>query len=195
MRITTGSAKGRQVPLPKGATVRPTSDRVKQALFNILGPGGLQGWNALDLFCGSGNLGLEALSRGASMAAFCDQDRRCVEQARDLAQSFGLDAEGRCLYIAQEASVALARLARESRRFHLVMIDPPYQSEAGPKALSSPLWPQLLHEGAWLIYEHETHKPLPATPGLALVRQASYGSTSLAFYQPLAAPSAVESAP
>jgi 16S rRNA (guanine(966)-N(2))-methyltransferase RsmD len=183
MRITTGIAKGRQVPLPKGAAVRPTSDRVKQALFNILGPGGLQGWHALDLFCGSGNLGLEALSRGADLAAFCDHDRRCVEQARSLAQAYGLDPQGRCLFLALDGLSSLERLRREGRRFHLALLDPPYQSEAGPRCLAWPHWASLLQADAWLCYEHETGKGPLAPAGLSLARQASYGSTSLAIYR------------
>jgi 16S rRNA (guanine(966)-N(2))-methyltransferase RsmD len=183
MRITTGMAKGRQVPLPKGATVRPTSDRVKQALFNMLGPGALHGWRALDLFCGSGNLGLEALSRGADMAAFCDHDRRCVEQARGLAQAFGLDSQGRCLYLPLDGLASLERLRREGRRFHLALLDPPYQSETGPRCLAWPHWASLLEPDAWLFYEHETGKALGLPAGLALARQASYGSTSLAVYR------------
>jgi len=183
MRITTGIAKGRQVPLPKGASVRPTSDRVKQALFNMLGPGGLQGMHALDLFCGSGNLGLEALSRGADLAAFCDHDRRCVEQARGLAQAYGLDAQGRCLYLALEGLASLERLRREGRRFHLALLDPPYQAEAGPRCLAWPHWASLLQPEGWLFYEHETGKDLKAPAGLELARQARYGSTSLSVFR------------
>jgi 16S rRNA (guanine(966)-N(2))-methyltransferase RsmD len=180
MRITTGIAKGRQVPLPKGATVRPTSDRVKQALFNILGPGGLQGMHALDLFCGSGNLGLEALSRGADLAAFCDHDRRCVEQARSLAQAFGLDGQGRCLYLPLEGLASLERLRREGRRFHLALLDPPYQSDIGPRCLAWPHWASLMQPDAWLFYEHETGKEPQVPAGMAMMRAARYGTTSLA---------------
>jgi 16S rRNA (guanine(966)-N(2))-methyltransferase RsmD len=156
---------------------------VKQALFNILGPGGLQGWQALDLFSGSGNLGLEALSRGVDGAAFCDHNRRCVEQARELVQAFGLDPQGHCLYLPLDALASLERLRREGRRFHLALLDPPYQAEIGPRCLAWPHWQELLHPEAWLFYEHETGKPAPVPAGLVPARQAVYGSTSLAVFR------------
>jgi 16S rRNA (guanine(966)-N(2))-methyltransferase RsmD len=186
MRITTGIAKGRQVPLPKGVELRPTSDRVKQAMFNILGPGGLEGWWALDLFCGSGNLGLEALSRGALGAAFCDRERRCVEQARSLCQDYGLDKEGRSLFMNLDAQASLARLAREGRKFNIVFFDPPYQSEVGPRLLKGTDWSELLLPQAWLILEHDSKAQPEVHPSLRLHRACRYGSTSLSLYHPAA---------
>jgi 16S rRNA (guanine966-N2)-methyltransferase len=180
MRITTGIAKGRQVPLPKGAEVRPTADRVKQSLFNILGAR-VQGAKVLDLFCGSGNLGLEALSRGARSCNFSDQDGRCVQSAQSLAGLFGLDhPENR--YQTRHAKMALSALQREEARFDLVFLDPPYKTDIGAWVISQGALDRILEPEAWVVLEHESRTPPPEAPGLNIIRVCRYGSTALAFY-------------
>src|SRR5918912_1696196 len=121
MRIIAGSRKGARIFAPRGAETRPTSDRVREAAFNLIGP--LDGATVLDLFAGSGALGLEALSRGAESAVFVDSDRdSCRTIARNL-EKLRLHGAVLCL----DALRALAAETAAGREYDLVLVDPPYQ--------------------------------------------------------------------
>jgi 16S rRNA (guanine(966)-N(2))-methyltransferase RsmD len=184
MRITAGAAKGREVPLPGGVALRPTSDKVKQALFNALGPA-VAGAEVLDLFCGSGNLGLEALSRGAKTVAFVDREAACLQSARSLASAWGLDPGGTCLYLRMEALQALEGFRRDGRKFDLILADPPYASGLAAGLLALPHLPSLLKPGAdsRLVLEHAAKEDLPAPPeGLEAGPRRTYGDTALSSY-------------
>src|SRR4051812_45808654 len=162
MRITAGIAKGREVPAPKGVDLRPTSDKVKQALFNLLGRL-VQEAAVLDFFCGSGNLGLEALSRGAASACFVDKDERCLESARSSVHRMGLDPGNRCDYIKADAVQALSGLAGARRLFSLVLVDPPYASGLSETLLLSPNLVAIVArgEGSRLVLEHDAKQDAP----------------------------------
>src|SRR5213595_1333779 len=120
MRIIAGSRRGARIFAPKGRETRPTGDRVREAAFNLLGPGAAEGATVLDLFAGSGAMGLEALSRGAARAVFVESETaacRAIDQNLERVRLSG--AEVRCEDVERY-------LARETRRFDLVFCDPPY---------------------------------------------------------------------
>ncbi len=122
MRIIAGSRKGARIFAPKGQAVRPTGDRVREAVFNLLGP--VEGLDVLDLYAGSGAMGLEALSRGAARVTFVESDRAATEViVRNLDK---LALEGATV-LREDAARKLAGDARSGRRYDLVLIDPPYR--------------------------------------------------------------------
>jgi 16S rRNA (guanine966-N2)-methyltransferase len=183
MRITSGLAKGRIVKAPKGVELRPTEERVRQALFNILMPA-LPESRFLDLFCGTGAVGLEALSRGAAFCAFADRESRCLKSAQEHLALFGFPGE-QAEFLRAEYSQALARLSGKKPGFDFVFVDPPYDSPMGLDALRLLGELAILNEapGARAILEHPTKSAVPEAQGaLRLLRQYPYGNTTLSFY-------------
>ncbi len=122
MRIIAGSRKGARIFAPKGHEVRPTGDRVREAIFNLVGP--VDDMEVLDLFAGSGAMGLEALSRGASQVTFVEADRAAAEMIVRNLEKLGLDD---ATVIRDDAARKLAADAAAGRRYDLVLIDPPYR--------------------------------------------------------------------
>lgn len=185
MKITSGTAKGREVKLPPGVELRPTSDKVKQAMFNALGPA-VSGAVVLDLYCGSGNLGLEALSRGAAKACFVDVEARCLESARESAGRFGLEPEKKAAFVCADAFSALRRLRGEGWIFDLVLIDPPYALAAGQSLLNCPDLVAIVspRPASRVVLEHDSRQAVPQAPGFSLIRTYPYGDTSLSLYLP-----------
>src|SRR5215212_9487086 len=122
MRIVAGSRKGSRIFAPKGTDTRPTADRVREAAFNLLGPGAAEDATVLDLFAGSGAMGLEALSRGAAHATFVDSDREACRTIN--LDKLGL---GGAKVLCQDALTALRADARAGTRYDLVLVDPPYR--------------------------------------------------------------------
>jgi 16S rRNA (guanine966-N2)-methyltransferase len=122
MRIIAGSRKGARIFAPKGHEVRPTGDRVREAIFNLVGP--VDELEVLDLFAGSGAMGLEALSRGASQVTFVEADRAAAEMIVRNLEKLGLDG---ATVIRDDAARKLAADAAAGRRYDLVLIDPPYR--------------------------------------------------------------------
>src|SRR5262245_8949602 len=146
MRIIAGRAKGRTLFAPKGKTTRPTLDRVREALFSILGEA-VEGTSVLDLFAGTGALGLEALSRGAVHATFVEEDRRVAAVLQRNITSVGGDTR----VLLKPLPRALANLA--GNKFHLVFLDPPYDKNLLPSCLEGLLHNDLLHGAAILVCE------------------------------------------
>jgi 16S rRNA (guanine(966)-N(2))-methyltransferase RsmD len=171
------------IKAPKGVDLRPTEERVRQALFNILGPN-FPGSRVLELFCGSGAMGLEALSRGASFVLFSDKDRRCVESAKTHTEQFKFPAE-EAEFICSPAERVIASLIRRGESFDLIFMDPPYESDEGLGALRliGEADKMLLNAGGRLILEHRDKVKVPEREGrLGLLKQYSYGSSVLSFY-------------
>jgi 16S rRNA (guanine(966)-N(2))-methyltransferase RsmD len=183
MRIAGGIARGRVIKVPKGASFRPTEERVRQALFNIIGPA-LGDSAFLDLYCGSGAVALEALSRGARKSVLVDLDGRSLQGASSHAAEFGF-AAGSYETIRGDARQALTRLAAKGEPFDYVFIDPPYGTGEGLLALSHLASLGLLAPGqhARAILEHERGAVIPEELGaLRRVKQYVYGNTSLSFF-------------
>lgn len=181
MRIIAGSAGGRRIKSPSGDGTRPTSDRVREALFSILGAPPPDA-TVLDLFAGSGGLGLEALSRGASHATFVDRDAAALAAVRDNLRSLKMEAQASV--IKGEAVRTLQRLASREHSFHWVFLDPPYATDLANQAL------RLLGEGALLspeglvIVEHD-HRRAPDGDFGFLVKGDTrrYGDTGVTFFE------------
>ena len=174
MRIITGRARGARLKTPKGLLTRPTSDRVKESLFSILG-GRVVGRRVLDLFAGTGSLGLEALSRGAASAVFVDRATEHV--LRENAEHTRLDETARILR--GDVFSVLSRFAAEGAVFDLVFCDPPYHKGLWERALTALDASPVLSEGALVIVESgEDEKELPSLTRLSLVREERYGHTT-----------------
>ena len=151
MRIIAGSARGRTFDAPEGRSTRPTLDRVREAMFGMI-QFDVQGAYVLDLFAGSGALGLEALSRGAEHAVFCDVDRSvCRLIERNLSK---LGFSDRADVFCQDAIRLIDRLSAEGRRFSIVLIDPPYESGLYVPTLSALASSGVLEEGCIILVEH-----------------------------------------
>jgi len=179
MRIIGGTVGGRTLRAPRGTATRPTSDKVREALFNILTAGGAPPERVLDLYAGSGALGLEALSRGARRAVFVDDARATCDLIRRNAEELGLAPSVRvdCTRVADW-------LKRPSEKgFGLVFLDPPYAGGELERALRLLSTADLLAPGALVVCEHEWRTPPSERHGtLALSDQRRYGQTALSFY-------------
>lgn len=180
MRVIAGSARGHPLKVPRGRATRPTAARTREALFNILG-GLVRGSRFLDLFAGSGAVGIEALSRGAALAVFVERDPRAVRVLRENLARTRL--ETRAEVLALDAGAALRLLGRQGRRFELVFADPPYGNGFPGPLLDLVVRHGLLASAGLVILETCKRNPLPETEGvLRLVRHRRYGDSVLAFY-------------
>lgn len=167
MRVIGGSAKRRPLRAPDIESLRPTSDRVREAIFDILSSrGALEGATVIDAYAGSGALGIEALSRGAASVCFVEADRRCVAAIHANLASTGFGASPAVRVVRAEV---LELLARESAtRYDLALVDPPYAFED---------WPSLLRLLRADLAVLETAAPVNPAEGLARCRQYRYGGT------------------
>jgi 16S rRNA (guanine966-N2)-methyltransferase len=176
MRIVAGSHRGRRLETPADDRIRPTSDRIRESLFNILGhrlDGGFAGKRVLDGFAGTGALGLEALSRGAASALFVDRDREALALCRRNAAALGF---------AKQADFRLTDLTHAgpaAGQFDLVFLDPPYGESLAGKALSA------VHGAGWLspaaiaAIEADRSQPEIVPPGFAVIDSRDYGRTRI----------------
>jgi 16S rRNA (guanine966-N2)-methyltransferase len=178
MRIIAGSRKGARIFAPKGHETRPTADRVREAAFNLIGPGRVEDATVLDLFAGSGAMGLEALSRGAAHATFVENDREACRTINRNLDKLGLeDATVLC----QEALTALRADVRAGTRYDLVLVDPPYRRFSSlQNALIEHLPKILAPDGLLLVETAATEEPeLP----LATRTSRRYGSARLTLFE------------
>jgi len=180
MRIIGGDAKSRRLRTLKGRSVRPTLGRVRQMLFDILGQE-VAGCRFLDLFAGSGAVGIEALSRGAARGVFVEADRRAVGRIREnLAET---DLAGNSRVMAARVETALDRLAAEGEQFDIVFLDPPY---GRPAAASNALERvgDVLADGATVVLQCSSrHEPEERAGALRRGRSRTIGETALWFYR------------
>ncbi|MBE6636592.1 MAG: 16S rRNA (guanine(966)-N(2))-methyltransferase RsmD [Ruminococcaceae bacterium] len=170
MRIITGSAKGARLETLEGETTRPTAERTKEAVFSIL-QFDLEGRRVLDLFGGSGQLALEALSRGAASAYIADADPAACEVIKRNARKTKLF--DRMTLLCTDFKSVLRNLSGK-QTFHLVFLDPPYQSGYLPTALKLLSDYGLVTEGGYVVCETESPEPL-SCPGMSLFRHSKYG--------------------
>ncbi|MCW3030430.1 MAG: rsmD [Solirubrobacterales bacterium] len=178
MRVIAGELGGRRLQAPRGRTTRPTSDRVREALFSMLGD--VAGARALDLFAGSGALGIEALSRGAAEALFVERDPLALRALRANLGSLGL-VPPRATVLAGDALSALRSTRKAKETYDLLFIDPPYsQARDWTAELSAALSP-LLRPQARVVVESDRRAPLRL--GLELERERRYGDTSIRIHR------------
>ena len=180
MRVIGGTAKGRRVKSFKGQSLRPTADRVKEALFNIL-PHDLSGWKVLDLFAGTGNLTFEALSRGAEQACLVDVSREAAKMIRKNIEALGFSRSARVLGIPVLRAIHV--LAGRGDKFDLILVDPPYDKGWVERVLRSLAQEELLEEDGILVVEHSAREGVKESYGsMVLQDQRRYGGTCLSFY-------------
>jgi 16S rRNA (guanine966-N2)-methyltransferase len=165
MRVVAGELRGRRLEAPKGVDVRPTADRVREAVFSILGD--VDGAGVLDLYCGTGALAIEAISRGAERAVLVDTKPAL---ARRNVEALGL--EDRCTIVRADA---VRYLKRDRDLFDLVFCDPPYRLAHRLAPRLAPLIPARLAKGGRVIVESDTRRPLDL--GLPLQVERLYGDT------------------
>lgn len=171
--------KGRRLRAPSGLTTRPTSDKVKVALFNILGPPP-QGAVALDLFAGTGALGLEALSRGCERGVFVERDRAALACIEENIAHLGMDKRAEVL--ACDVERGLVRLTKAAvPPFSWIFIDPPYGADLGPVLGRLQ---ELCSEQGCVIVEHSSRDEAPLSSGFAIADTRKYGDTALTFLRP-----------
>jgi 16S rRNA (guanine966-N2)-methyltransferase len=188
MRVTGGSLCGRRLRAPREGA-RPTSDRVREALFARIDP---EGAAVLDLYAGSGALGIEALSRGAERATLVERSARCARVLRENLEALGLPA--RCEVVVAEALRALSDLDRQGRRFDLVLLDPPYLSDEASAALAALARSELLPERAMVVVESSRRRPPAAVEGLEVIDERRYGDTLITRFRTARAAGARRSA-
>lgn len=184
MRIVAGSARGRVLKAPKDAArIRPTADRVRETVFNVLGQH-LDGLSVLDLFAGTGALGLEALSRGARSAVLVDSGREALGLCRENAAALGMSALAEVL--AQSVESAVPSLGKAGRKFDLVFIDPPYALKVGASTAQAVAEAGLLETGGRVIVEHSKHEVLPERLGSLERRDVrEFGETRVSIFSPV----------
>lgn len=185
MRIVGGTFKGRAITAPQGHDTRPTADRARESIFNVLAHAewspGVEGRRVLDLFAGSGALGLEAMSRGAAFALFVETAAAARGAIRDNIQELGLFGTTRIHR--RDATDLGLKPAGLGEPFDLVFLDPPYGKGLGERALAK------LKHGGWIspdaliVFECAADET-PATPGFTLLDERSYGAAKVLFLKP-----------
>ena len=176
MRIIAGAHKGRTLKTPTWAGLRPTSDRLRETLFNILAPR-IQGARVLDVYSGTGAVALEALSRGAVQAVCVESDRRAQALIAENRGRVGEDA--RCMIVRDDARHAL-RSPVHGGPFEIVFLDPPYDLEELSAVLTAAAGQRA--DGGVLILEHASRRPSPQLAGAPPHRTVRAGDSTLAFY-------------
>ena len=185
MRIISGQFRSRRLASLKGEDIRPTSDRLRETLFNVLSagnPSALEGSVWLDLFAGTGAVGIEALSRGASMVYFFDSSKAATELIRRNLHS--LQLEGKFQILLQKAEAAISTLERQQICADFIFLDPPYGLGDAYRTTLETLGKSTLTEKALVIAEHERKKELAEECGwLRRIRKLEQGDTALSFYR------------
>jgi 16S rRNA (guanine966-N2)-methyltransferase len=178
MRIIAGSHKGARIFAPKGRETRPTGDRVREAAFNLIGPGYVEDANVLDLFAGSGAMGLEALSRGAAHATFVESERDACRTINRNLDKLGLEG---ATVLCQDALTALRADARGGTRYDLVLVDPPYRRFSSLQNDLIQHLPEILAPNGLLLVETAAAEE----PDLPLAKRTSrrYGAARLTLFE------------
>ncbi len=169
MRIISGTHRGHRIAAPKGRETRPTSDRVRENAFNLIGP--VDGADVLDVFAGSGAMGLEALSRGARTCTFVENDRDACRTINANLDKLKL----RAMVLCNDATRALAQ---ERRTFDLILCDPPYDADASKLPFA-----RLLADDGVLVYESSSRAEAPAIAGLSERTSRKYGAARLTLFE------------
>jgi 16S rRNA (guanine(966)-N(2))-methyltransferase RsmD len=174
MRVITGTARGRKLKEPANYDIRPTTDQVKEAMFNIV-QFDVEGRRVLDLFGGTGQLGIEAASRGAASVTIVDADRDAIRLIKDNVSS--------CQVCAQVVQCDAIGYLRRGEKFDLIFIDPPYDSDLVEKALKNIKEIDILSEGGIIICETRREKAMPCLEKpYVMGREYRYGKVKLTVY-------------
>lgn len=181
MRIIAGSARGRILLGPRSRAIRPTADRVRESIFNVLGQW-MDGQSVLDLYAGTGAMALEALSRGAARAVLVDQEREAVGLCRANAAALGFAQQ--VMILAMPMARAVERLSAQGERFDLVFADPPYAARATGEVLAQVGQRGLLAPEGVLCLEHDRREAVPEQgEGLVRVDQRTFGDSRVSLFR------------
>jgi 16S rRNA (guanine(966)-N(2))-methyltransferase RsmD len=180
-RVIAGARKGFRLATHKSPFVRPTTDRTKQVIFNVLNPA-IAGSLVLDIFSGSGGLGIEALSRGARAAVFVESDRNvCKVLTQNLVKT-GFIEQSELLTL--DAAAALNLLEKRGAAFDVIFADPPYESSLAQETLANVADRRLLKSAGWFALEHSARQHMVEQAGpLTLITRKHHGDTAISFYQ------------
>ena len=182
MRIVGGKYKGKKIDFPKIQNVRPTQDKVKEAIFNILTDKDIIGAKVLDLFAGSGSLGLEAVSRGAQKAFFVDKDPKSIASIKKNIKS--LECQDNTEVFRTDYSIAIKKAQQNGLLFNIIFLDPPYYKDLAKKALLNIVQYDILSSYNITIIEHSKRDTIPESiNNIKLVVQKKYGDTFVSFYR------------
>jgi 16S rRNA (guanine966-N2)-methyltransferase len=176
VRIIAGSRKGHRIAAPKGQNTRPTGDRVREAAFNLIGP--VDGATVLDLYAGSGAMGLEALSRGASAATFVEADARASAAIQQNLEKLRLTG---ARIVREDAKRVLAAEAASGRKYDLVLVDPPYERYLGLQPMLARYLPHVLSPNGLIVVETDQR----VEPELPFEQRTSrkYGAARLTLFE------------
>ena len=181
MRVITGSARGRKLSAPQGLDVRPTVDRVKEGIFSAI-QFDVEGRRVLDLFAGSGQMGIEALSRGMRESWLCDISAKAVATIRSNASKLGV--EERCHIHRRDVFAMLDTFAQADIRFDLVYLDPPYRKQKNAELMLALEEKALLEPSAWVIVESLSEDVFDEAYGsLVKVKENTYGTIRITCYR------------
>jgi 16S rRNA (guanine966-N2)-methyltransferase len=180
MRVVSGTRKGKSLKAVPGSSTRPTTDKVKEAIFNIIGPY-FDGGIGLDLFAGSGGLGIEALSRGAEKVIFVDRDRKAVQTIHENINT--CEFEEKAEVYRNDSDRALKAILKRDLAFDLIFLDPPYMKQQLIKLLEVIDSGNLLANGGTILCEHSADVHLPESIGRFIQRKhENYGVISISIY-------------
>ena len=178
MRVIAGTARGKKLKAPEDQNVRPTLDRVKEDIFNIIGPS-IRGAKVLDLFSGSGALGIEALSRGAAICFFVDKDKKsCTLTKYNLTQTRLTD---KSKILQMDANTAMQKLSAQGHQFDYIFIDPPYQLGITQTLLQNIQKYTIIQENVYIIVESDKEEIMAERiDKLVKIKEKTYASTRIA---------------
>ncbi|NMO96494.1 16S rRNA (guanine(966)-N(2))-methyltransferase RsmD [Paenibacillus lemnae] len=181
MRVISGSAKGRPLKSVPGTGTRPTTDKVKEAIFSMIGPY-FDGGTTLDLFAGTGGLGIESMSRGIEKAVFIDTEPKSIETIRYNLNAAGFERQAEVFR--NDAARALKVLQKRDYRFDLVFLDPPYRMTDADALMLDMISRGLLNPGALVVLEYGSSHTYPEQlESFHHLRSARYGETSVSIYE------------
>jgi len=181
MRIVGGQYRSRLISMPKGVDIRPTQDRVRQAIFNVLSD--VNGMRVLELFAGTGAFGIEALSRGALHVTFVEKDPRCTGTIRSNLDSLGIQPAYYDI-IKSDALTIAPGLAKGPGKYDLVFLDPPYYQDMAKKCLISIDYYDILSPIALVVVEHFKKDALATDlKTLVFAKEKKYGDTVVTFFR------------
>ncbi|KUP07321.1 DNA methyltransferase [Bacillus coahuilensis m2-6] len=182
MRVISGTKKGLRLKAVPGSGTRPTTDKVKEALFNMIGPY-FDGGNALDLFAGSGGLGIEALSRGIEHVIFVDRDQKAIQTINQNLEFCKVDTSSFEVY-RNDSDRALKAIARRDITFDLIFLDPPYKKLKYVQILTEISKHKMIDENGYVICEHSSEDKLPhRVENLVTTRSETYGTITITLYR------------